>query len=115
LLRSSQRRPSRRLLGLTGVLAAVALSIVATPGPAQAELVPCDPLYNCPGPPVHAPDRVAIGQDRDMDDAAEEAEDQAANSCPGHAYEVVRIRVVQLANDDWKYTLTYRCDSPIYD
>jgi hypothetical protein len=49
----------------------------------------------------------AIGFDRDLDDAQEEAEDLAASHCSG--YDVVRIRPRLQNNGVWKYTLTYTC------
>jgi hypothetical protein len=111
----NRRYSVRRLLGVLGTVAALALVGMAAPNAAHADLVPCDPLFDCPPGTVHAPDRVAMGVDRDLDDAQAEAEEQAANSCPGGGFDVVRVRAQLLANGTWKYTLTYRCDSPPYD
>ena len=65
---------------------------------------------------MYAPVQVATGVDRDFDTAAEEAEDQAAAACPySHTYDVVRIHFEQRPGGRWEYTLTYRCESPLYD
>jgi hypothetical protein len=49
----------------------------------------------------------AIGLDRDLDRAQDEAEDLAAGHCSG--YDVVRVRPRLQSNGVWKYTLTYTC------
>jgi hypothetical protein len=107
--RPARLRLARPLLVLAAMLACVLTPLVATPGTAHAELVPCDPLYNCPDPPYQAPEWIAVGRDADLDDAYDEAAAQAANSCPGHSYEIVRVRFEIQPNGSWKAIITYRC------
>jgi hypothetical protein len=104
----------RRAVGLVGALAAT-FAVTGLSGVARADIVPCDPI-DCPTGPVYAPEQVAIGIDRDFDDAAEEAEAQAAVTCVyDHTYDVVRRRSDQRPGGRWEHTLTYRCNSPLYD
>lgn len=108
------RRWRRRALGLAGAFAAT-LAVTGLSGVARAELVPCDPI-DCPTGPVYAPEQVAVGVDRDLDVAADEAEAQAGATCAyDHTYDVVRVRALQRPGGRWEYTLTYRCNSPLYD
>ena len=110
------RIPLRRLRAIVGAIVASALALTVLPGVAYAELVPCDWL-DCPGAPVYAPEQVAIGRDRLLEVAQAEAEESAAATCPsgGGAYDVVRVKPYLLPHGSWRFTLTYRCESPGYD
>jgi hypothetical protein len=107
------RKPFRihRLLVAAGIVVAGALASVAMPSAAQADIQPCDPFD--PGCNPHEwvpPQYIAIGQDRDEEDAQEEAQAQAAAHCPGFSYDVIRMRATYLPDvNQWKYTLTYSC------
>ncbi|WP_203933448.1 hypothetical protein [Virgisporangium ochraceum] len=106
---SSKRRWSRTLAG-AGLAAVAALTVVSAPTAAYADIQPCDPFDIDCNPLEYTPPRYdAIGSDRDLDRARREAEAEAAAHCPGHSYDVVRVRVTY---DDgvWRYTLTYHCD-----
>jgi hypothetical protein len=102
-------RYRRALLLLATTFAAAAMSSVVAPGPAGAVLVPCDPILNCPEEPVPPREWVAVGLDRNLGRAYDEAVADAENSCPGHAYTTVRLRLELQDDDVWKATLTYYC------
>ena len=94
---------------LVSTLVALLLSPVVAPTAAQAELVPCDPFYNCPFEDPPPPNWAAVGRDADWDDAFDEADRQARNSCPGGSYQFVRL-LSEHPGDQWKLTLIYHCD-----
>jgi hypothetical protein len=107
------RKPFRihRLLVAAGIVVAGALASVAMPSAAHADIQPCDPFdIDCNQWEYQPPQYDAIGLDRDLDDAQDEAEADAAAHCPGGNYDVVRVRATYLSNGQWRYTLTYVCD-----
>jgi hypothetical protein len=106
---SSTRRWSRTLAG-AGLAAVAALTVVSAPTAAYADIQPCDPFdIDCNPLEYTPPQYIAIGIDADLDRAREEAEDEAAAHCPGHSYDVVRVRAPR-SEGVWRYTLTYTCD-----
>lgn len=93
---------------LVSTLLALLLSLAVTPTAAQAVIVPCDPLFNCPSDDPPPPNWATVGRDEDWNDALDEADRQARNSCPGHSYQFVRL-VSEQQGDQWKLTLIYHC------
>ena len=98
------------MLAGAGLATMAALAVSTAPAFAQADTRPCDPFDIDCNPLEHQPPQyVAVGVDVDFDRARDEAEDQAAAHCPGHSFDVVKVRIGAQGNAV-KYTLTYICD-----
>jgi hypothetical protein len=108
--RTPSRRRFRRTIAAVSLAAAAALGSVAMPTAARADIQPCDPFDIGCNPLEYTPPQYnAIGTDRDVDDAYDEAAAEAAAHCPGGAYDVIKVRAKLLANGNWQFTLTYSC------
>jgi hypothetical protein len=108
--RTPSRRRFRRGFAAVGLTVAAALTTVAVPTAARADLQPCDIIDPDCDPMEYNPPRYnAIGVDSDDEDAYDEAAAEAAAHCPGGAYDVLKVRGKVLTNGDWQFTITYTC------